>query len=238
MTNRILTGMVAVAGLLVGCASPGYHEGDQASAEMRATAAESMNTQQSIDAAWKDLDVLLNAKEGDLRPAFDRFAGHADSLKKAVDALQSRTTSMSSAATSYLSRWERELRDVKNEDLRNRSLQRRAAVEERVRKVKELAAQTKGRADECLSDLADVRRVLGTDLTLGGVATVQDAAARARASSASLREMAVKLTAELDGLGSDIASPPAPPKPETKPETKAESKPDSNASAKPAEATK
>ncbi len=210
--------LILSAGLLTACANPAYHEGDSASAAMRAAAAESTTVSGSIDGAWTALDQLLAAKEGDMRPTFDRFSGQVDALKSSIAALGSRTDKMSSAASTHLGRWERELKEVKSEDLRRKSLQRRAEVEERVRKVKELSGQTKQRADACVADLEDVRHVLGTDLTVGGVATVQDAAARARASSAALKDSAAKLTAELDALGKDIASPPTqPPPPKEKP---------------------
>lgn len=208
MRNATKTGLAIVAAMAVsGCASPGYRNGDSASAAMRAASAESSSVQRHLDGAWKELDALVVMNEGDLRPHFDRFAAHVDQLQKAVEALRTRTNGMSSDTASYLSRWERELREVKNEETRRKSLQRRAEVQERVRKATEMSEQAWTKADACLADLNDVRRVLGTDLTQGGIVTVQDAVARAKASSAALRDQSVKLSAELDGIGKDIASP-------------------------------
>lgn len=206
MMNRTLFA-VCIAGFLTGCASPGYREGDSASAAMKAAAIESGSARDQIDAAWKHLDALLAADKGDLRPAFDRFAASVDSLKVSVDGLHTRTERMSAAAGSYLARWERELRSVKDDELRQKSTERRAAIENRVKQAKDLAAKVRAKADTAMAEFGDIRRILGTDLTLAGVATIKHAAARAKTTSQALRDLAVQLSSELDALSGDIASP-------------------------------
>jgi hypothetical protein len=208
--------VAAALAALAGCGSPGYKEGDSAAGAMRAAAAEATTVQTSLDAALGALQDLIGTSDADLRPKYEAFSTNLDKVQGSVTALQSRTDTMTTAATNHLKGWEADLKKVTNDDLRSKSHQRRAEVEERVRKVKELAAQTRTQATPALADLEDVRRVIGTDLTAGGIATVRDAAARAETSSKDLRESAVKLTAELDALAGDIASrlpPPTTPAP-------------------------
>jgi hypothetical protein len=210
--NMCLTAaMVAMA--VAGCASPGYKEGDSAAGAMRAAAAEAATVQTSVDATVTALKDLLSSTDVDLRPKYEAFSTNLDRVQGSVAALQRRTDSMTTAATNHLKRWEEDMKKVTSEELRKKSLQRRAEVEERVRKVKELSEQTRVTASPALADLEDIRRVIGTDLTAGGIATIRDAAERAQTSAAALKESATKLTAELDGLAGDIASKPPPPPP-------------------------
>jgi hypothetical protein len=215
-TKTLNMGLALALTIIAGCASPGYKEGDSAAGAMRAAAAEATTVQTSVDATTAALKDLLAAKDVDLRPTYESFSLNLDTVQGSVAALQRRTDAMTTAAASHLKGWEADLKKVNNEDLRTKSMQRRAEVEERVRKVKELAEQTRVRATPALADLEDVRRVIGTDLTAGGVATVRDAAGKAEASAKDLKESATKLTAELDAPAGDIASksppPPAPAK--------------------------
>lgn len=205
--------VAATLAALAGCTSPGYKEGDSAAGAMRAASAEAASVQTSVDATVAAIKDLMAAKDVDLRPKYEAFSTSLDKVQGSVTELQRRTDTMTTAAGNHLKGWGADLKKVNNDDLRRKSMQRRTEVEERVRKVKELSEQTRTRAKPALADLEDVRHVIGTDLTAGGIATVQDAAGRAEASAKALKESATKLTAELDALAGDIASKPPPPPP-------------------------
>ncbi len=214
MKNGRNIALVLAVAAIAGCASPGYKEGDQASGTMRAASAEAATAQAAVTTTLTALNDVMTAKEGDLRPRYEAFSTGVDKLRQSMQDLKHRTEAMSNNAASYLARWDRDLNDVKSADLRAKSRQRRAEVGERVRRVKDMSEQTGTLSATALSDLDDVRRVLGTDLTRGGIASVRDAAARAETSSVALRDSAARLTAELDALSNEVssmASPPAQP---------------------------
>lgn len=207
---------VGVTTLLVlvgvcGCATPSYNQGDSASQAAKATAAETGTTQASLDATMAALRDLMGVKEGDLKGKFDAFAAAFDKLSASVKSMQSKADDMAARATAHLEKWEKDLAEIKSEDIKANSRKRKADIEASVAKVKELAANAKSESTPLLEGLGDIKKVLGTDLTQGGLSTVRETAARLESNATALRATAVKFGAELQTLSTELSTGTPPP---------------------------
>lgn len=199
MTASVLAGVC-------GCASPSYNQGDSASQAAKATAAETGTTQAAIDAAMAALRDLMGTKEGDLKGKFDTFASTLDKLNSSVASMQKKSDDVAARATAHLEKWEKDLAEIKSEDIKANSKKRKAAIESSVAKIKELAATAKTQSTPLLDGLGDIKKVLGTDLTQGGIGTVKSTADKLDSVATGLRETAVKFGAELQTLSNELST--------------------------------
>ncbi len=196
----------AVLAGVCGCASPSYNQGDSAAQAAKATAAETGTTQAAIDAAMAALRDLVGTKEGDLKSKFETFSSATDKLSSSVASMQKKSDDVAARATAHLEKWEKDLADIKSEDIKANSRKRKASIDASVAKVKELAATAKGQSTPLLDGLGDIKKVLGTDLTQGGIGTVRDPAGKLDSLAAALRDTAVKFGAELQTLSNELST--------------------------------
>jgi hypothetical protein len=198
----MVVGLVLLAG---GCATPNYKDAELTSGALRATAEDANASLASIDGTMGVLRELMRTQGGDLRPKYNQFSDSVDRLAASLAALERRTTSIQAAAGGYLEKWDKELDQVQNPQLRKQSMDRKHSIEQGVASVASLQGLTHEQAGPVLSDLQDVRRVLGTDLTRGGLASVELTVVRIETNVAALRDTSSRLSTELAALSADLS---------------------------------
>ena len=197
--------VASLAACLGGCATHNYKEAEATSGALRATAEEANSALASIDATMASLRDLMRTEEGDLRPRYDAFSNSLDQMGASLVALQKRASAISAVANGYLDEWDRELQQVQNGDLRTRSMERKRSIEQGLAAVENLKSQAREQGSPVLADLQDVRRVLGTDLTRGGLASVKLTVVRLERSVADLRDTSARLSNDVVALSGDLS---------------------------------
>jgi hypothetical protein len=213
ITNRIL-GLSGVAALTIGigsCASPNYNKGSATATGLKESSDKIQAASRQLDATLDSLNDLVNNPQPDLRPQYKKFSGNVDDLGNLARHVDESVNSMREKGNEFFAKWSEELAGIKNEDIRNRSASRQKEVSEALNSVKQSYADTETAFRPLMSDLRDIQKYLGTDLTPAGVSAMKDVAAKANTDGAKLKEALGKLSAEFQSLGVAMsAMAPAP----------------------------
>ncbi|HTJ79619.1 MAG TPA: DUF2959 family protein [Rariglobus sp.] len=201
--NPLLSSSIAALVLLMaGCASTtGYEKAGDTSTTIEKTARNIHKGNGQIDAVLFALTSLVNSPEADIKPQFDKFDSAVDKLDALAKDVNTQDAEMQAQGADYFRNWDLELAKIQNEDIRERSTLRKAAVAARFNKVRVSYVHTKAAFAPFMSDLKDIRTALATDLTAGGVASIKGIANKANENVTPLRESLTDLEADFKALG-------------------------------------
>ena len=191
---------VAVA-FLAGCASHGYDKGSATAAGLKESATKIEAADGQLDATLGSLNDLVNNPQADLRPQYKKYSGNVDDLAALAKHVDDAVNAMRAQGKEFFAKWNEELAAIKNEDIRTRSAARQKEVSDELLNVKRSYAETEIAFKPFMSDLRDVQKYLGTDLTPAGVATMKEPAAKANQAGATLKQSLSKLAADFKSLG-------------------------------------
>jgi hypothetical protein len=101
----------------------------------------------------------------------------------------------------YFKEWEAEQAKINNEDIKTRSVQRRAEVEQAFSRINDKSQTLKDAYQPLMSDLKDIRTALNNDLTPGGIAAIKPIADRVAKEGVSEKDAAGAVESEFTALG-------------------------------------
>lgn len=167
LINRVLA-LLAIAGILTGCATTRQEKSARTASTMGelrkllATGAEQTGKLQ--DAA----ENLAKVKTDDLRQAYERFAMEAKQLRAVAAETRNVNTSMSKKAHDYFANWEKEVAEIGNGDLKEMSRERQFLVQQEYGEISSTMRELDMSYTAYETDLADIEKFLGNDLTRVG----------------------------------------------------------------------
>jgi seryl-tRNA synthetase len=210
-TNLALTVLLAV---MAGCVSKSYDKGAATSSALQSSANAVAETSTRVTDVLAALNNLIFKSEGDLRNQFDAFVSAIGKLDKASDNLDSKVAEMQAKASVYFESWSNQLAAIQSEELRKRSIERRDEVTAKLADVNTSYQGVKNSLKPFMSDVRDIQTYLGTDLTVGGLATVKDIVAKTKVDAVPLRDSIKKLQASFSDLSAALS--PIMPSPDNK----------------------
>lgn len=199
--------------LLAGCASHNYDKGSATAAGLKESADKISAADGQLDATLASLNDLVNNPQSDLRPQYKKYSDNVDDLASLAKHVDDSVASMRKNGKEYFAKWSEQLATIKNEDIRNRSAARQKEVSDELMNVKRSYAGVQVAFKPFMSDLRDLQKYLGTDLTPAGVASMKDIAPKANATGVTLKASVDQLVADFKSLGIAMsAAAPAPAK--------------------------
>jgi len=99
--------------------------------------------------------------------------GQLEASAKSVSELAAK---METRSKEYFAQWDTQLASVQNEDIKERSASRREAVAAGFSKLQEEYAEVREEFKPLLDNLLDIKTVLGADLTMDGLKSIDDTA--------------------------------------------------------------
>jgi uncharacterized phage infection (PIP) family protein YhgE len=203
--RRAAIGFASMA-LIAGCASSNYHQGAATASALTDSANRINQGNALIDQTLSRLNDLVINPQPDLRNQFNRFSASVDDLAATAKDVDDKAEDMKARGAAYFKRWDEELSKIQNEDIRDRGESRKQDVAVRFERIATQYRQTKTTFRPFMSDLRDVQRFLGTDLTVGGLSASQSFAAKATRDATPLRDSFANLAAEFKGLGVSMST--------------------------------
>jgi outer membrane murein-binding lipoprotein Lpp len=200
-----LIAVVTVA-LIAGCASANYKQSAATASALTDSAHRIDQGNASINQALADLNDLVNNPQPDLRKQFGQFSSSVDDLGAKAKDVDETATNMKASGAAYFEKWDQELSQINNEDIRQRGESRKQDVAARFGRIATRYNGTRAAFQPFMSDLRDVQRFLKTDLTVGGLAASQTFAAKATRDAVPLRDAYAQLAAEFKGLGLSMST--------------------------------
>jgi len=212
---NLITGVtVAIVTIsLTGCASGNYQQGSKTGAGLTEAADKISSGEGKIDATLAALNDLVNSSQGDLEIKYKKFNDSVSDLESTANNVKDRVADMRKQGDKYLKAWDEQLATIKNEDIKNRSSQRKAEVQQKFTDIKRSYAEAGMLFKPFMSDLKDIQTALGTDLTVGGVSAIKGAADKANQDAGPLKNSVAQVVADFKALGVAMSSsaPPAQP---------------------------
>ena len=202
--HQILLPLVAVV-VLTGCSSANYEKGSATGAGLQASADRITQGQGKIDTALKSLNDLVS-NPGNLPDQFKAYSSAVSDLDSSAKDVQSKVAAMRSKGNEYIKSWDAQTAQIKNEDIKNRSAERKAELQKKFTEIKMSYTQASEQFKPFLSDLKDIQTALATDLTTSGVNSVKGAADKANKDSVPLKASLDKLAGQFRDLGASMQS--------------------------------
>lgn len=179
--------------LSAGCATRGYERAENTADSVTEAAREIDLARKQVADATQALNILINGNPADLRAGFERYRRSVEALESTYAEMTQKADRMDADGQSYFEEWDKRLAQMRNEDIRARSLERQQEVTTRFRGIQQSYREAKILFPPLLSRLRDIQRLLGVDLTPAGIAS-------ARPSAGGIEEDAARLRQVLDGL--------------------------------------
>jgi hypothetical protein len=210
-----LTITVALAAL-AGCATKGnYQQGSATGTGLINASGKIAAGTNKVDTTLNSLNDLVNNPQGDLVPKYKKFNDSVSDLQALSDSVSKQFTDARVTGNQYFQNWDQQLALIKDQDLKNNSAQRKAGMQKEYDDLKRSYAQVQMNFGPFMTSLRDIQTVLGTDLTVGGVASVKSAATKANMNGAELKKSMSELSADFRDLGMAMQTSGPPAQPET-----------------------
>jgi hypothetical protein len=198
---------LAIATLcLAGCASSPYQKGDVAAVSLQDAASEVQGQSRALEVTMGTLDDLVNKPEPDLRPQYKRFSRSLDILASYARRNERSQARVRDKSAAYFEAWDKQAATMNYETVRTHSQERKTEVTTYVDSVNKRYHEAQGAMGPLLSYLYDVRKVLDTDLTPGGIESVKPIVSKARENADRVQLALGRLTTELASSGSKMSS--------------------------------
>lgn len=169
-------GSGALALGLIACASSGPSRSAKAVETMDETRASLGKVRTQIDLTLTSLGELMNASPERLRPSFSKYSKDVDKLRADAEKTKKLFQNMKTKRNDYLVAWRKEQGHVNDPELRELGDARRTEVRANLDRVVESLTVASETFDPFLSNLGDVQKVLGNDLTPAGQSLVANTA--------------------------------------------------------------
>ncbi len=207
MLNRCSRGLVysMCLGLLVvvaGCSSSGQKAVSRSEktvdsmGDFRNQVAAAGN---QLDKTMASLDGVMNAS-GDRKKAFENYMKEVANLKKEGDDAKQRSDDLRDRSKEYVAKWQSDVANVSNPELKAQADARRAQIQERIGAVQADARAAGDAYRPLMKELTDIQTVLANDLTAANVKGVAPVAAQAHQHATDLRKSLDAFVGELDSL--------------------------------------
>jgi hypothetical protein len=201
---KACVGVVAMVGLVCGCAMPGFQKAQQGAASMSATKIEVEQAFHQVTAAIKSLDTLMDAQVGDLRPLYNTFVDEVKTLESAAMSARSRAQTMQVKNREYLAKWAQEIQTIQDPATKAQSLERFNMSKASYAKVEQMLFKTGDAYAPMLRSLTDLQTALNQDLTPGGVKAVRPSYTKARQQAIDLQAVIKETVAAIDAAAKQL----------------------------------
>jgi hypothetical protein len=214
-TKTNLISIVVAAGfalVIAGCATSGYDAGTKTAANIQDAANRIAAVPGLIDQTLGAMNDLIQNPQPDLRPQFKKFSSQLDSMISEAKDIGDARRSMDSKGKEFFAKWDEQIAQIHNEDIKARSQSRKEEVSQKLLAIKRSYSEAEIAFTPFVSDLKDVQKFLSVDLTTGGLAAIKSPAANAVKNAGPLKDCCVRLAADFKALGvamSAVAPAPA-----------------------------
>lgn len=177
---------------------------ERLAASVQSARTETQNTRTELQNTVAALTTLQAQTEGDLRPNFDKLVASMDSTRSAAGLTTKRFDTMTADSQSYFDSWKAELDKISNKDIRKTSEKRLASVQKEYAVVLAKLGKTRATFPPMLSDCADLKTALGTDLTPKGLKSQKGAVNKTNKSLAAAQGPVIEALLAFDKLAANL----------------------------------
>ena len=196
---------LTTAALFNGCGTTsGYKQADKTGAGIAEFREEIVNGKKAIDATMKSLSDIAATANTDPRKAFTQYSKDVSNLESTANKIRKRAQAMQEQGQTYFKKWEQELAQVSNPEIRGLAEQRKAKLQQTFESIRKYTEPLKAQFDPWMSDLKDLQRYLGNDLTIAGVDAAKGLFSKTTNEGMEVQKSMDALVAELNTVAATI----------------------------------
>ena len=210
-TSRTLFSVVLALLAGAACKSSTHDEGASAGKNITKAAAGIERGIAELDATVSSLNALVNQPAADLGPQYKAFAKNLGKLESTAKTVSKVSAEMSAKGKEYFTKWDEQIAAIQNEDIRERSAERREKVSKELAEIQEQYAKAREDFKPMLSNLQDIRTALEVELTMGSLESLKGDAEEVSDSAKDVKETLTELAQNFRDLGVKLSKAgPAP----------------------------
>jgi hypothetical protein len=196
---------VGAAGLLTGCGTTaGYKQADKTGAGIAEFRDEIVNGKKAIDATMTSLGEVATTANTDPRKAFEQYSKDVANLDSTATKVRKRGKDMQEQGQAYFKQWEQQMAQVSNPEIRALAEQRKAKLQETFDSIRKYTEPLKAQFDPWMSDLKDLQKYLGNDLTVAGVDAAKPLFTKTQNEGLEVQKSVDGLVAELNTVAATL----------------------------------
>jgi hypothetical protein len=209
MTRPTLASLIVPVLLTTACAST--DKGAAAGKTVSQAADQITKGITDLDATLASLKGLTASTGPDLPAQFKSFCSNLSSLESTAKDVADLAAKMGARSQEYIAQWDQQIATVQNEDIRERSVDRRQTIAAGFKKIQDEYGEVRDEFKPLLDKLTDVRTALTTDLTLDGVKSIKGTVDDIEDDSDDVKESLQELASKFNELGVKLSrtGPPA-----------------------------
>ncbi len=158
---------------LTACASGTPDRAVKAASSLEVMQSNSSMARAQIDTVLGSLDTLLNAPAENLRETFDKYESDVRQMNTYADRMRENDADLRTNGDAYLAQWQRDASNVSDPELRELARDRSTQIGHSSEDMRSTVTDAAVSFEAFLSNLNDIRKVLGNDLTLTGQETIK-----------------------------------------------------------------
>lgn len=198
----LAAGGLLLAGFSAGAA--GYKLADKAGTSIAEFRDEIVEVKKSVDATVASLDKVVAQATTDPRKAFKEFDKNVPRVESAAVKAKKRAEDMKARGKEYFDKWEKELAGVSDPDIRKLAAERKTKLEATFSNIKTTMEPARDQFNAWNSQLKDLQKYLGQDLTIGGIDAAKELIAQSKKGGVEVQLTLDKVIAELNTVVATI----------------------------------
>jgi len=208
-----LAAVIGTARLLTGCGTTAnYKQADKTGEGIAEFRIEVVKVKQAVDATLTSINQIQITANTNPRNAFEQFSKNVVALDAAAGKAKQRGQDMKSEGAAYFDRWEKQLAQLNNPEIKRLAEQRKTKLRDAFDSIKKISEPLRAQFEPWLSDVKDLQKYLSNDLTIDGVDTARNLIAKSKAEGAEVEKSMDALVAELNTIAAALTPAKVPTK--------------------------
>jgi 5'-deoxynucleotidase YfbR-like HD superfamily hydrolase len=191
--------------LAAGCNTPGHTRAVKTADRLDNLSAALQELQGYVTATSTTLSTLLTQKDQDPAPTFHQFESAVSGLERAWKRAEGHLNGVRAEAEAYFTKWKEQAATINDEDLKERSEERRTELAAAVEKVKKAMEPAHEKIETYVASLHDTLKYLSIDLSPQGIASIDGRAKAAGKSSKAVNEILGEALETVKGVAPQFA---------------------------------
>ena len=215
MKHRLITLALALLAAQAGFACQSTDAGTSTGESIRMAADKIELGVKQLDETLLALHAIVDSPGQDLNAQRKAYENALAALENTSKDVGSKSDDMNAKGKAYFAEWDAQIASIQNEEIRERSAERRKAIEASFSDLREKYEQTRGAFQPLMNDLRDVRTALQADTTMGGLESLKPVVKKVDKEAKNAKEELAELVEDFRKLGLDLARSGPAPKPAT-----------------------
>jgi len=183
-----------------GCAGSksGYKQADRTGSRIAKFRSDVVAIKDTVEETVYTLGDVMEQANLDPRKAFNQFSKAVDRLEAADEKARRRADQMRAEGKEFFAQWEQEVVAMQNEEIKQLAAQRREELDQAFRNISRVIVDLKDTFRPWMSDVQDLRTLLGRDLTVEGSHAARSVVSTTQTRSAAVQKALDDLVNELN----------------------------------------